>query len=99
MEKKMVKSHQKTRPTKEEAEEAIRVLLQYAGEDPTREGLIDTPSRVVRAYDEWFAGYNQNPIEILQRTFSETCGYDEIVLLRNILWMQFMIFQEEKLLL
>ena len=80
----MVKSHQTNRPTREEAEQAIRTLLKYAGEDPTREGLLDTPSRVVRAYDEWFAGYEQDPIDILERTFSETSGYDEVVILKNI---------------
>ena len=80
----MVKSKNTTLPTREDAENAVRLLLKYAGEDPTREGLVDTPSRVVRAYDEWFAGYKQDPIDILQRTFGETCGYDEIVLLRKI---------------
>ena len=72
------------RPTKKEAEAAVRILLAYTGDDPTREGLLDTPSRVVRAYDEWFVGYNQDPKEMLERTFEETEGYDEIVVLRNI---------------
>lgn len=70
--------------TREEAEDAVRVLLSYTGDDPTREGLLDTPARAVRAFDEWFRGYTQNPPEMLSRTFSESEGYDEIVLLRNI---------------
>ncbi|HWA80534.1 MAG TPA: GTP cyclohydrolase I FolE [Acetobacteraceae bacterium] len=74
----------KLRPTREEAEEAVRVLLRWAGEDPTREGLVDTPRRVVRSYEEFFAGYEVDPVALLQRTFEETDGYDEIVLLRNI---------------
>ncbi len=72
------------RPTKEQAEAAVRVLLQYAGDDPTREGLLGTPDRVVRSYDEFFAGYREDPVEILSRTFSEVEGYDEIVLLKDI---------------
>ena len=72
------------RPTREEAEEAVRVLLRWAGEDPTREGLVDTPKRVVRSYEEFFAGYEVDPVALLQRTFEETDGYDEIVLLRDI---------------
>lgn len=70
--------------SRKEAESAVRVLLSYTGDDPSREGLQDTPSRVVRAFDEWFQGYTQNPPEMLSRTFSEAEGYDEIVLLRNI---------------
>ena len=72
------------RPTRAEAEEAIRTLLRWAGDDPAREGLRDTPERVVRAYEEWFAGYDEDPIELLRRTFEEVGGYDEIVLLRDI---------------
>lgn len=72
------------RPSREEAEAAVRVMLRWAGEDPTREGLIDTPSRVVRAYEEFFAGYNEDPEDILRRTFEETDGYDEMVVLRDI---------------
>jgi GTP cyclohydrolase IA len=72
------------RPSREEAEAAIRVLLRWAGDDPAREGLRDTPSRVARAYQEWFAGYAVDPEEFLRRTFEETDGYDEIVLLRDI---------------
>lgn len=72
------------RPTREEAEAAIRTLLRWAGDDPTREGLIDTPARVARAYEEFFAGYGEDPEDILRRTFEETDGYDEMVLLRDI---------------
>ncbi len=72
------------RPTREEAEEAIRTLLRWAGDDPTREGLVDTPARVARAYEEFFAGYEIDPVALLERTFEETDGYDEIVLLRDI---------------
>ena len=72
------------RPSRAEAEDAVRVLLRWAGDDPTREGLVGTPERVVRAYEEFFAGYDQDPADILHRTFEETEGYDEIVLLRDI---------------
>ncbi len=72
------------RPSRAEAEEAVRVLLRWAGDDPDREGLVGTPDRVVRSYEEFFSGYGQDPVEILQRTFEETDGYDEIVLLRDI---------------
>ena len=71
-------------PTQAEAEAAVRVLLRWAGDDPTREGLIDTPARVVRSYNEFFAGYHVDPVAMLERTFEETDGYDEIVLLRDI---------------
>lgn len=72
------------RPSREEAEEAVRVLLRWAGEDPGREGLLDTPKRVAKAFEEWFAGYNEDPEEYLNRTFSETDGYDEMIALRDI---------------
>ena len=72
------------RPTRAAAEAAVRTLLRWAGDDPTREGLLDTPGRVVRAYEEFFAGYDVDPIALLERTFEETDGYDEIVLLRDI---------------
>ena len=70
--------------TKEEAEAAVRTLIRWAGDDPDREGLRGTPDRVVRSYREFFAGYEQEPREVLQRTFSETGGYDEMVLLKDI---------------
>ena len=72
------------RPSREEAEAAVRTLLRWTGDDPTREGLIDTPSRVVRSYEEFFEGYTIDPVNLLERTFEETDGYDEIVLLRDI---------------
>ncbi|MEM9044311.1 MAG: GTP cyclohydrolase I FolE [Pseudomonadota bacterium] len=72
------------RPTAEEAEEAVRTLLRWAGDNPDREGLLDTPGRVVRAYSEWFSGYTIDPKEILARTFEEVEGYDEMVVLRDI---------------
>jgi len=71
-------------PTREEAEAAIRTLLRWAGDDPEREGLRDTPARVARAYKEFFVGYATDPVAVLERTFEETDGYDEIVLLRDI---------------
>jgi GTP cyclohydrolase I len=73
-----------TKPTRTEAEDAVRTLIRWTGEDPNREGLAGTPDRVVRAYEEWFAGYNMDPHEILKRTFEETDGYDEMVVLRDI---------------
>ncbi|NKC33712.1 GTP cyclohydrolase I FolE [Falsiroseomonas selenitidurans] len=73
-----------TRPTREEAEAAVRTLLLWAGDDPTREGLVDTPARVARAYEEFFAGYETDPVELLARSFEETDGYDEMVVLRDI---------------
>ena len=72
------------RPTRAEAEAAVRTLIRWAGDEPDREGLIGTPARVVRAYEEWFAGNFENPTEYLQRTFEEVAGYDEIVVLRDI---------------
>lgn len=72
------------RPSREEAEAAVRVLLQWAGDDPDREGLLGTPDRVVRSYEEFFWGYSEDPAEMLARTFEETEGYDEMVLLRDI---------------
>lgn len=75
---------QTPRPTREDAEAAIRTLLRWAGDDPKREGLQDTPARVARAYREWFCGYEEDPVELLTRSFEETDGYDEMVLLRDI---------------
>ena len=72
------------RPTQAEAEEAVRTLIRWAGDDPSREGLLGTPERVVRAYLEFFSGYDSDPVEILQRTFEEIEGYDEMVVLRDI---------------
>ena len=70
--------------TREEAEAAVRTLIRWAGDDPDREGLRATPSRVVKAYEEWFAGYKDHPRDYLGRTFEETGGYDEVVVLRDI---------------
>ncbi|AME25928.1 MULTISPECIES: GTP cyclohydrolase I FolE [Burkholderiaceae] len=72
------------RPSREEAEAAVRVLIKWAGDDPSREGLLDTPARVIRSYEEFFAGYAQNPRDILARTFSEVQGYDEMIVLKDI---------------
>ena len=75
---------QPERPSTEEAEQAVRTLLAYAGENPDREGLIETPARVLRAYDELFAGYKADVKEILSKTFSEVGGYNDIVLVKDI---------------
>jgi len=72
------------RPTRLQAEEAVRTLIGWAGDDPTRQGLLDTPGRVARAYEEWFAGYDEEPALLLERCFEEIADYDEIVLLRDI---------------
>jgi GTP cyclohydrolase I len=72
------------RPSREESEEAVRTLLRWAGDEPSREGLKDTPARVVRAFEDWFSGYNQDPMVYLERTFEEIDGYDEMVVLRDI---------------
>ncbi len=79
----------KLRPSREEAEEAVRILLRWAGDDPTREGLLDTPARVTKAYGEWFHGYNEDPAAILHRTFEEVDGYDEMVVLKDIRFESF----------
>ena len=73
-----------SRPTREETESAVRTLLKWIGDNPDREGLIATPSRVAKAYEEWFAGYKEDPVEFLRRTFYEVDGYDEMVVLRDI---------------
>ncbi len=75
---------EKTPPTREEAERAVRTLIRWAGDDPDREGLLDTPGRVVRSYEEFFDGYTRDPVSYLQRTFEEVEGYDELVVLRDI---------------
>jgi GTP cyclohydrolase IA len=72
------------RPSREEAEAAVRTLIAFAGDDPAREGLVDTPKRVVSAYEELYAGYNERPADVLERTFTETGGYDDLVLVRDI---------------
>ena len=72
------------KPSREDAEAAVRILLRWAGDDPAREGLLDTPRRVVKAYGDWFAGYETDPEGYLQRTFEEVAGYDEMVVLRDI---------------
>ena len=72
------------RPSQKEAEDAVRVLLRWAGDDPEREGLIDTPARVAKAYRELFSGYDQAPEDVLGRTFEEVAGYDDIVLVKDI---------------
>src|ERR1700759_5571050 len=73
-----------TRPSREEAEAAVRTLIRWAGDNPDREGLLGTPDRVVRAYEEFFSGYDDDPREMLRRTFEEVEGYDEVVVLRDI---------------
>ena len=70
--------------TREQAEDAVRVLLRWSGDDPAREGLLDTPKRVVKAYRDWFSGYDTDPREYLARTFEEVAGYDEMIVLRDI---------------
>ncbi|GIS15530.1 MAG: hypothetical protein CM15mP117_09620 [Alphaproteobacteria bacterium] len=72
------------KPSRDEAEKAVEVLLRWAGDNPLREGLLDTPARVVRAYEEFFAGYLEDPEKMLERTFEEVEGYDDIVMLRDV---------------
>ena len=72
------------RPSRKQAEEAVRTLLLWAGEDPHREGLVETPERVARAYEDWFSGYKEDPVSFLKRTFKEVDGYDEMIVLRDI---------------
>jgi GTP cyclohydrolase I len=72
------------RPTREDAEKAVHTLLLWTGDDPDREGLVDTPARVANAYEEWFAGYKEDPETYLSRTFEEVEGYDEMIVLRDI---------------
>ena len=81
---KVVDMSNDTKPTRETAEDAVRTLLRYIGEDPKREGLIDTPARVIRAYDEFFKGYNQDPAKELGKTFEDIEGFDDIVLVKDI---------------
>ena len=82
--KKTIKKSQIKRPSNAEAEKAVRTLISFVGENPDREGLLDTPKRVVKAYRDWYAGYDQDPRDFLSKTFSETGGYDEIVMLKDI---------------
>ncbi len=72
------------RPSREQAMEAVKTLLAYTGDDPSREGLLDTPKRVIKAYDEFFAGYKEDPVEVLSRTFEQVEGYDEMVIVKGI---------------
>ena len=80
----LLKDKEDERPTREEAEKAVKVLIEWAGDDPSREGLIETPKRVVKAFEEYFAGYSKSPKNILEKTFFETGNYQEFVLLKNI---------------
>lgn len=84
----MAKSRKKAsrprKPGRRQAEEAVRTLLLWAGDDPAREGLADTPTRVVKAYEDWFGGYKEDPVRFLKRTFEEVEGYDEMIVLRDI---------------
>lgn len=72
------------RPSRDEAEDAVRTLIAWAGDNPNREGLLDTPQRVVDAYEEWFGGYREDPLTYLSKTFEDVQGYDDIVMLRDI---------------
>ena len=80
---------QEGRPSRAEAEAAVRTLIRWAGDDPSREGLLETPNRVARAYEEWFSGYGDDPHAILSRTFEEVEGYDDLVVLRDIRFHSF----------
>ncbi len=77
-------AEQADRPSRDDAEAAVRTLIRWAGENPQRDGLIETPARVVRAYEEYFKGYDADPESILHKTFEETEGYDEMIVLRKI---------------
>ena len=80
----LLKDKEDEKPTRQEAENAVKVLIEWAGDDPSREGLIETPKRVVKAYEEFFEGYDIDPEEVLQKTFEEVQGYDDAVIVRNI---------------
>ena len=84
MAKKTTKARKPRKPSRKQAEQAIETLLLWAGEDPRREGLLDTPKRVAEAYLDWFSGYRENPVQFLKRTFEEVEGYDEMIVLRDI---------------
>lgn len=79
-----MKEKHMSQSSREDAEQAVRTLLDWAGDDPDREGLKDTPSRVVRAFEDWFSGYKEDPIDFLRRTFYQVDGYDEMIVLRDI---------------
>jgi GTP cyclohydrolase IA len=81
---KPTKNKKLRKPSRKHAEEAVRTLLLWAGEDPCREGLVETPARVARAYEDWFGGYKEDPVSFLKRTFEEVEGYDEMIVLRDI---------------
>ena len=82
---KTIKNEENVRkPSREDAMKAVKTLISWAGDDPLREGLIETPKRVVKAYEEFFSGYGQDPLEVLGKTFSDVKGYDDIVFLRDI---------------
>ena len=85
----MLKIATSAKPSRAEAEAAVRTLILWAGDDPDREGLVSTPERVVRAYQEYFSGYGTDPVELLQQTFQEVEGYDEMVVLRDIRFESF----------
>ena len=74
----------KSKPSREEAMDAVRTMIAWAGDDPTREGLLETPKRVIKAYEEFFAGYDMDPDEILNKTFEEVAGYDEMIIIKDI---------------
>lgn len=80
----MASTKKPRKPSRKQAEEAVKTLLLWSGEDPRREGLLDTPARVARAYEDWFSGYKQNPVSYLKRTFEEVEGYDEMIVLKDI---------------
>ena len=80
----LLKDKEGEKPTREDAEKAVKVLIEWAGDDPSREGLIETPKRVVKAFEEYFAGYSKSPKNILEKTFFETGNYQEFVMLKNI---------------
>ena len=84
MQKSIAKRAKPTKPTREEAEAAIRTMLRWAGDDPDREGLKETPERVVKAFEEWFSGYRQDPEAYMRRTFEEVDGYDNMIVLKDI---------------
>jgi len=79
-----VDENEKKRPSRAAAEAAVRTLIRWAGDDPAREGLLDTPGRVVRSFEEFYTGYQLDPTDLLSRTFEETGGYDELIVLREI---------------